>query len=95
MKNLPVLILLLCLGCVRTDYAPFVGGQPVFGTGGTCLNFQGMEIWNDGTPPRQYRVIGIIDDTRRRSLIAMAGYPGDLVNKAKAVVRAVERARGN
>jgi hypothetical protein len=76
----------LCLlvgGCASTNYSAFEGGRVVEGTGGTKKTVDGIDIWNNGTPPRKFKVIGIIDDVRRQSLIGMAGYEGALVKKAK------------
>lgn len=76
----------LCLlvgGCASTNYSTFEGGRVVEGTGGTKRTVDGIDIWNNGTPPRRFKVIGIIEDVRRQSLIGMAGYEGALVKKAK------------
>ena len=81
-----ILLLALCVliaGCASTNYTTFEGGRVIEGTGGTKKTVDGIDIWNNGTPPRKFKIIGIIDDVRRQSLIGMAGYEGALVKKAK------------
>ena len=81
---IPILaVCLLAVGCAFTNYSVFEGGDVIEGTGGTKKTVDGIDIWNNGTPPRKYKVIGIIDDVRRESLIGMAGYESRLVKKAK------------
>jgi hypothetical protein len=81
--GLGIIMGLLMLGCASTQYSTYEGGGVQQGTGGSKIVVEGMEIWNHGTPPRKYRIIGLIDDARRRSLIGMAGYPENLVKKAR------------
>jgi hypothetical protein len=83
-----ILLFVLCVlvaGCASTNYSAFEGGRVVEGTGGTKKTVDGIDIWNNGSPPRKFKVIGIIDDSRRQTLIGMAGYEGALVKKAKEV----------
>jgi hypothetical protein len=84
-KN-PIFIFSMCLlfaGCASTNYSTFEGGKVIEGTGGTKRTVDGIDIWNDGSPPRKFKVIGIIDDARRQSQIEMAGFEDALVKKAK------------
>jgi hypothetical protein len=81
-----IIVFVLCLlvaGCASTNYSSFEGGGVVEGTGGTKKTVDGVDIWNNGSPPRKFKVIGIIDDVRRQSLIGMAGYEAALAKKAK------------
>ena len=81
-----IALFVLCLlagGCASTNYSTFEGGRVIEGTGGTKKTVDGIDIWNNGSPPRKFKVIGIIDDVRRQSLIGMDGYEGTLVKKAK------------
>jgi len=78
-----VALCLLVGGCASTNYSAFEGARVVEGTGGTRKTVDGIDIWNNGTPPRKFKVIGIIDDVRRQSLIGMAGYQSALIKKAK------------
>lgn len=34
------------------------------GTGGTRITKDGVDFWTTGTPPRRYRIIGVLTDTR-------------------------------
>lgn len=38
--------------------------QIVQGTGGTRVTSEGVDFWTNGTPPRRYKVIGVINDKR-------------------------------
>jgi len=81
-----IVILAACLlggGCASTKYSSFEGARVVEGAGGTKTTVDGMDIWNNGAPPRKFKVIGIIDDVRPQSLIGMARYESSLVKKAK------------
>ena len=81
-----ILLFALCVlvaGCASTNYSAYEGGRVVEGAGGTKKTVDGIDIWSNGSPPRKFKVIGIIDDVRRQSLIGMAGYESALVKKAK------------
>ena len=79
----------LLAGCasVSTDYAAFEGVQAatVKGTGGAKVVVDGMEIWIDGEPPRKFKIIGFIDETREASWMYTYTPPdrGDIVKKAR------------
>ena len=49
-------------GCASTNYQQFEvrnGSQIVEGQGGTKEEINGYEIWDNGTPPRRYQVLGV------------------------------------
>ncbi|MDP3483578.1 MAG: hypothetical protein Q8S05_09760, partial [Sulfuricella sp.] len=54
------------------------------GKGGTKIVVDGMELWDNGEPPRKFKVLGIIDDERPRGLIPMTQLRSDMVGKARA-----------
>ena len=88
MKNLAILNLilggLLLAACGTTEYKTFEGRNNIFeGQGGTKIVVDGMEIWDDGDPPRKFKVIGVIDDERPGGLIQMSQLRGDVVEKAR------------
>ncbi len=65
MKRLPlsVLVALLMIGCAETHYQQFEGrngSQIVEGQGGTKEVVDGYDIWGYGTPPRRYRILGVV-----------------------------------
>lgn len=79
-----VLAALLVAGCATTEYKSFEGKTNVFkGKGGTKVVVDGMELWDNGEPPRKFKVLGIIDDERPGGLISMAQLRGDMVEKAR------------
>ncbi len=79
-----VLSLAGCAG-VTTEYKAFEGVKDgiVSGKGGAKVVIDGMEIWVDGEPPRKFKIIGFIDDTRGTGWIDTLTYRGDIVKKAR------------
>ena len=74
----------LLAGCANTEYKPFEAKNNMFeGKGGTKVVVDGMEIWDNGDPPRKSKVLGIIDDERPGGLIPMSQLRGDMVKKAR------------
>jgi hypothetical protein len=53
------------------------------GRGGASKNINGVDIWLVGTPPRKFRIIGYIMDSRPGGPIPMARRDSDLVSAAK------------
>jgi hypothetical protein len=53
------------------------------GKGGASKNVNGVDIWLVGTPPRKFRIIGYITDSRPDGLIPMARRDADLAAEAK------------
>lgn len=87
--NLPtVAIALLISGCslVKTDYKSFEGSQSgiVQGKGGSKAIIDEMDIWDDGEPPRKFKVLGFIDDVRETGLLEMSSR-SNIVKKAREV----------
>lgn len=61
MKRLPLIALLLLAGCASTNYQAYEGrtDQVIEGQGGTKETIEGLEIWDNGNPPRRYKVLGV------------------------------------
>jgi len=79
-----VAVIALLAGCANTEYKPFEAKNNLFeGKGGTKVVVDGMEIWDNGDPPRKFKVLGIIDDERPGGLIPMSQLRGDMVKKAR------------
>jgi hypothetical protein len=79
-----VLAASLLAGCATTEYKAYEGkGNVIDGKGGTKVVVDGMEIWDNGEPPRKFKILGIIDDQRPGGLIPMAQLRGDMVKKAR------------
>lgn len=75
---------LLLTGCATTVYQPYEAKNASYeGRGGTKQIVDGMEIWDNGDPPRKFKLIGIIDDSRPGGIIPMAQLKGDMVKKAR------------
>jgi len=80
------ILLLTLVGCATTEFKPFEAKVNAFeGRGGTKTVAAGMEIWDNGEPPRKYMVLGFIDDERSGGFIPMASLKSDIVQKAKEV----------
>jgi hypothetical protein len=77
-------------GCasVTTEYKTFEGMRAgiVAGKGGAKVVVDGMEIWEDGEPPRKFKILGFIDETRKADWMSIwlpSSHPGDIVKKAR------------
>jgi hypothetical protein len=85
-KYVMVLLLALLAGCATTEFKPFEAKNNLFeGKGGTKTIVDGMEIWDNGEPPRKFKVLGIIDDQRPGGIIPMSQLRSDMVKKAREV----------
>lgn len=79
-----VLAIAVTLGCATTEYKTFEAKNNLFeGKGGTKVIVDGMEFWDNGDPPRRFKVIGIIDDQRPGAIIPMSQLRSDIVKKAQ------------
>lgn len=76
--------LALMAGCASTEYKSFEGRTNIFeGNGGTKVVVDGIEIWDNGEPPRKFKVLGIIDDERPGGLLPMSQLRSDMVRTAR------------
>jgi hypothetical protein len=71
-----------CAGCV-TNYYTYSGSGIYEGRGGASKNLNGIDIWLVGTPPRKFKIIGYIMDSRPGAPIPMAMRDSDLAAAAK------------
>jgi hypothetical protein len=76
------ILTILCGGC-STNYYTYSGSGIYQGTGGAAKNIDGVDIWLTGTPPRKYKIIGYITDSRPGGAIPMARRDADLAAEAK------------
>ncbi len=53
------------------------------GTGGASKNVDGIDMWMEGTPPRKFLIIGVINDSRPGRGIAMLLRDGHIAAMAK------------
>jgi hypothetical protein len=75
-----VVLTLSCVGC-STNYYTYSGSGVYEGKGGAAKNINGIDIWLVGTPPRKFRIIGYITDSRPGRGIAMAMRDSDIAEK--------------
>jgi hypothetical protein len=73
----------LALAACATTVKEYVGGQVITGTGGTREIVEGVEIWDNGSPPRAFRVIGILEDTRGAGILPMLSRKSDIASAVK------------
>ena len=62
----------LALSACATDYYIYSGSPVYSGQGGASKNVNGVDFWVLGTLPRKFRIIGYIEDSRKRGIIEMA-----------------------
>ena len=76
--------LLASLFLVLTFLGGGCSGSGIYeGRGGASKNVNGVDIWLVGTPPRKFRIIGYITDSRPGGAIPMARRDADLAAEAK------------
>lgn len=79
-------LFLVITGCATTEFKPFEARVNVFeGNGGTKTTVAGMDVWDNGDPPRKFALLGIIEDERPGGPIPMSSLKSDVVQKAKEV----------
>jgi hypothetical protein len=55
------------------------------GEGGTKVTNDGIDFWTTGSPPRNYRVLGILTDQRRDQRFSASSFGSDVAAEAKRV----------
>jgi hypothetical protein len=80
---LALAILTILFGGCSTNYYTYSGPGIYEGRGGASKIVNGVEIWLVGTPPRKFRIIGYIMDSRPGGPIPMARRDADLAAAAK------------
>jgi hypothetical protein len=79
-------IILTLIGCASTQFKTFEGRNNVIeGKGGTKVVIDGMELWDNGDPPRRFQLVGLIEDERPGGIIPMMQLRSDMVKKAREV----------
>src|SRR5258708_2674698 len=86
MKRIKMILMTatLVLSACATDYYSYAGSPVYTGQGGASKNVNGVDFWVLGTPPRKFRIIGYIEDSRKRGIIEMATRDPNIAAKAKA-----------
>jgi hypothetical protein len=83
-----VVTVVALVGCahVQQQFAAYDGPDKVFkGEGGTKVNNDGIEFWTTGSPPRNYRVLGILTDQRRDQRFSASNFAPDVAAEVKRV----------
>lgn len=75
----PVFLLASC----STTFTEYRGPDVARGTGGTVRVVEGIDFWENGTPDRSYRILGVIDDRREDGLLFRATRDRHIAAKAK------------
>lgn len=86
--------IVLCFSILRPspvhsqDFAAYEGKNALReGEGGTKKTVNGIDFWEDGAPPRQFKLLGYISDRRHKTglvgMFRMAGLEGDIADVAK------------
>lgn len=64
MKKLLVSFLIatgLLTGCATADFKPYEGKNITYeGNGGTKVVADGVDFWANGSPPRKYKILGVV-----------------------------------
>jgi hypothetical protein len=85
-KALLVLSALFAIGCATTEFRTYEGWDNIIeGQGGTKTVVDGIDFWEDGDPPRRYKILGYVTDERTDGGLQRAGLPHDIAAKAKEV----------
>ena len=61
--TLLAVLLIFLIGCAQTNYQQYEGrngSQIIEGIGGTKEIVNEYEIWDNGTPPRRYQILGVV-----------------------------------
>ena len=91
----------MLLTACATEFKTFEAKNNAFeGVSGTKVVVDGMDVWDNGEPPRKFKILGFIEDERPGGPIYMAQLRGDVVKKARqaggdAVVQAVSQSQIN
>lgn len=73
-------------GCATADFQPYEGKANVHeGQGGTKVVVDGVDFWANGSPPRKYEIVGVIQSKIGDGLGAMAMIRSAVASKAHAV----------
>jgi hypothetical protein len=89
---LGVLATLACASCAvipSTTFTEYRGADTMTGTGGTVRTVDGVDFWATGTPNRNYRILGVIDDSRTDAPIMK------LMNQDAAIARVAKEHGGD
>lgn len=70
-------------GCIATVQQWDDGGKVITGTGGAKTYIDGVEVWTEGTPPRKYSILFILNDERPAVLFYTASLKNDIARAVR------------
>jgi hypothetical protein len=73
---------LLC-GCSSTNFTEYRGPAVVQGNGGTVRVVDGIDFWENGNPDRKFKILGVIDDSRRDGIFTGSGRDSAIAKVAR------------
>ena len=80
---LALAVILSFAGCgTAPEFSEYQGPDRARGTGGMVQVVQGMDVWVQGTPPRRYRILGMMQST--------GGRHSDIDYETEQIVKAAE-----
>lgn len=44
------------------EFQPYVGSAVTTGSGGTLVRRGNIDVWTTGTPPRRFKILGVIEE---------------------------------
>lgn len=61
-KIASAILVVMLAACAQTNYQQYEGRGPqiIEGQGGTKEVINGFDVWDNGTPPRRYQVLGVV-----------------------------------
>lgn len=85
MRFNPAILIAVVIGlsACSTTYYDYSGSKPLTGSGGASKNIDGIDLWIEGTPPRNFQIIGFIIDNRPGGPISMATRNNQIAALAK------------
>lgn len=61
----PLVLITACSSSPKIKYAEYHNDQIVQGPGGTVRTVDGIDIWTDGAPKRNFKILGIMGQSQR------------------------------
>ncbi|HEX4050587.1 MAG TPA: hypothetical protein VHY19_06910 [Steroidobacteraceae bacterium] len=80
--------LLVCSITLASDFVSYEGNNTIqVGTGGEKHVVDGIDFWANGAPPRKFKLLGFINDSRHKSgllgMVRMAGLEPHIAKEAR------------
>jgi hypothetical protein len=81
-------LLFVCSIALASDFVSYEGNDAVrVGSGGEKKIVDGVDFWSNGAPPRKFKIIGYVTDSRLKSgligMIRMSGLDSSIAKEAK------------